>query len=49
MRSMVEGAEIVRSTLHSPPPPPSAIPLPRFAGEELRAADAHFLMNLRDR
>ena len=34
MRSMVEGAASKRAVRHSPPPPPSAVPLPRFAGEE---------------
>src|SRR4051794_29595227 len=33
MRSMVEGA-IPRAARPAPPPPPSAVPLPRFTGED---------------
>ena len=41
MQSMVEGAEsklafrsLENSVRRSPPPPPSAVPLPRYAGED---------------
>jgi heme exporter protein A len=44
MRSMVEGAPSLETSIGVPPPPPSAVPLPRFAGEDLspRAALAAF-------
>jgi len=40
MRSMVEGRATGAAPL-APPPPPSAVPLSRFAGEDIAGMMAH--------